>query len=153
MLVAVCGSIVLLVDQHAADERVQLECLQDRLSAQLDAGGVCTTTTVPPPAASAAAPLPPLLLARQLWPPLQLQLPPDEAAALAQHSTAVGLWGWAWTVAPGNQGEGTAADTHQRGLTLAVLLQRLPVLAGVQLGALDLRVGAPAGQKGGRKLP
>jgi hypothetical protein len=129
------------VDQHAADERVQLEALQQQLAQQM---------TVTPAAAAAAAAAAAqrddkpegrvgrLLSHQLLQPPQQLSLTLQEARALQQYEPMVEAWGWrvSLTAAAG----AAAGATAGVGMTQAAVLQQVPVLAGVTLGTVDLQV-------------
>jgi hypothetical protein len=145
--------VLLAVDQHAADERLQLEALQMRLAGEQQQQQEL------------------LLQRRRLFPPHSVSLGMQEARALALYGEAVSAWGWQ-VVTPGQHqpavaglGSGVSKETppgaaaagHQLGgginsrgddgsgaalvgAASTVLLQQVPVLAGVQLGAVDLQV-------------
>ena len=83
------GARLCLVDQHAADERVQLELLQAR--------------TISPQ----GGPLPGAVARRRLHPPRAVALPSHEGAALSQAAPSARAWGWEL------EGVGVG-DTHLR---------------------------------------
>lgn len=131
-----CGPALLAVDQHAADERVQLEALQQQLAAEIA------------PAAAGAGGISVGLLSRQLLQPFQqLRLSLQEARALQQHQGTVEAWGWRVSfpaAAPAAAGQGMPTMASQSaavvGAAQAAALHQVPVLAGVALGVVDLQV-------------
>lgn len=124
MLVTRCSGVLLAVDQHAADERVQLEELQQQLEQQMqEAGAVGGSDGAP------------LLGVQLLSPPARMQLHLRELRGLLQYQQQVQRWGWRASVV----GSG-ADDTGSSGVGATVLLEQAPLLAGVLLGALDLQV-------------
>lgn len=126
-----CGPTLLAVDQHAADERVQLEALQQQLAADMA------------PAAAGAGGSSVGLLSRQLLQPFQqLRLTLQEARALQQHQGAVEAWGWRVAFpAAGQDMPSTASQSAAVvGAAQAAALHQMPVLAGVALGVVDLQV-------------
>jgi hypothetical protein len=139
-LVAVrCGPTLLAVDQHAADERVQLERLQQRLASQRQ-DAACAGATGAAGVAGEA-----LLQRRVLAPAQAVSLSMQEVRALLLHQQQVRSWGWqvALQTRAGAGGGGVGAgDGSLLGASTPALLQQVPVLAGVQLGALDLQVGS-----------
>jgi DNA mismatch repair ATPase MutL len=110
-LVAAGGRYLLVLDQHAADERVRLEALQREVLA-------CATRGAP------RAPPPPLRLAA----PQPLGLAGAEVALLAAHAAAAAAWGWRWAPAPG-----------AAGAPGALVVTAVPVVLGAPLAAADLR--------------
>lgn len=168
LVVTRCGPVLLAVDQHAADERLQLEALQTRLAREQEQQQQ----------QGEEAPL--LLQTRRLFPPHAVSVSMQEARALALYGEAVAAWGWQ-VVTPGQHqpapaaasvaglGSGVSRETltggaaaaagHQPGgainsstgrddrapaallgVASTVLLQQVPVLAGVHLGTVDLQV-------------
>jgi DNA mismatch repair ATPase MutL len=124
-LVAAGGRYLLVLDQHAADERVRLEALQREVLA-------CATRGAP------RAPPPPLRLAA----PQPLGLAGAEVALLAAHTAAAAAWGWRWAPAPG-----------AAGAPGALVVTAVPVVLGAPLAAADLRaflhrLGAAGGVAG-----
>jgi flagellar motor switch/type III secretory pathway protein FliN len=143
MLVVRCGSVLLAVDQHAADERVQLEALQEQLAAQLQQQRQQAQQAHPDAAhqqqqqqaGAAQKQYQDILLQRQrLVPGLALQLTIAESKALAQHEQQVKAWGWQVLL------QESAAAGAAGSVNASALLQQVPVIAGVQLGTFDLQV-------------
>lgn len=141
-----CGSVLLAVDQHAADERVQLEILQQQVAAerqQQQQHGV-----------QGKRQRARLLQQRRLQPAVPLTLSSQEAQALALYPQQVASWGWVVAVPPapgaaaaGSAGGGGTAGGSSRsgggvllGATVSGVLRQVPELVGVQLGGLDLQV-------------
>jgi MutL C terminal dimerisation domain len=83
VIVAKAGNIILAIDQHAADERVQLERLQERLCGHMQ--------PLNDRAASAHAPCrdPIILSTAPLPEPVPVQLTWHQHAAAAQHQVGV----------------------------------------------------------------
>jgi DNA mismatch repair ATPase MutL len=148
MVVVCCGSVLLAVDQHAADERVQLEALQEQLAVQLQQQREQAQRTHPDvvqqqqqqqrqqQAGVTQKQDQDILLQRQrLVPGLTLQLTMAESRALAQHKQQVEAWGWQVLLQ-----ESAAAAGVAGGVNAPALLQQVPVIAGVQLGTFDLQV-------------
>jgi len=190
MVVAACGNILLAVDQHAADERVQLEALQQQLAAELlqqqqQVASASATASFNHTSHCCARQLPQqqeqqqqklLLQHRRLFPPQQLHLTMAEAKAWLMHGQQIESWGWilkpaddssatATSVAGSRCDAGSAVDSDSiaaegfvlrtecdkieaavlarasaAGVTSQMMLHQVPVLAGVQLGFLDLQV-------------
>jgi hypothetical protein len=109
-------------------------------------------------AAAAAAAAGPLLRPQVLTPPQQVSLTLQESLALQAHQHLVTAWGWkvhipAPTSAPAAAAAGdAAAGSLMMGTCQVVLLQQVPVLAGVALGAVDLQVSEPGSSAGARSL-
>ncbi|CAG9464385.1 unnamed protein product [Pedinophyceae sp. YPF-701] len=107
-IVAAGGGVVCVVDQHAADERVRLEELQD---AVLGPGGVPKDRQVFRP------PVPSIIeVTQQEWHLLQ------------EHDDAVRRWGWDWSA------QQSSAEAGHR----TVSLSGLPRVAGQVLGGTHL---------------
>lgn len=149
LIVVRCGSVLLAIDQHAADERVQLEALQQQLALQLQqnqpaeqkpGNGTTLSSTMQPNSKQEG-----LLLQQQpLQPPLKLQLGLSEVKAASMYSHQLEHWGWKVQLLSSRGGDAGVASkpaTASSGVTTDALLQQVPVLAGVHLGALDLQVG------------
>jgi DNA mismatch repair ATPase MutL len=147
LIAARCGTVLLAVDQHAAHERVQLEALQQQLAQQVN------VTSSPSGAAAAAAArredkaggrVGSLLSHQLLQHPQQLNLTLQEACALQQYQPMVEAWGWRVSLtaaaAAAVAGEAAAGATTNAGITQPAVLQQVPVLAGITLGAVDLQV-------------
>lgn len=95
LVVIRCGSVLLAVDQHAADERVQLEALQQQLAQQMEAAAQQQGPTAAAAAAAATdasgAVSVPLLRHQTLQTAQLLGLSLQEARALELYETQVGL--------------------------------------------------------------
>jgi hypothetical protein len=127
---------------------VQLEALQQQLAQQVN------VTPSPSGAAAAAAAarredkaggrVGSLLSHQLLQRPQQLNLTLQEACALQQYQPMVEAWGWrvslTATAAAAAAGEAAAGATTNVGITQPAVLQQVPVLAGITLGAVDLQV-------------
>lgn len=109
------------LDQHAADERVQLEALQARLAAQQEAAVIGGGGGGEEEEGAEQ-----LLAEMPLRPPLPLDLSPEERQALQTHAELVRRWGWRV------QGAGTVEERQA--------LCSVPLICGAPLGALDLRI-------------
>jgi hypothetical protein len=88
---------LIILDPHAADERVRVEALGGAL---VGPGGLPATAPATSPLSS--APLPP-------GPHTLLSLPPRDAAALTAHAPLVRAWGWRWVAGGGG---GCVRVTH-----------------------------------------
>lgn len=145
-----CGPVLLAVDQHAADERVQLELLQQKLSQQLHLQQQPQATVNPLNGnTSSNGVLSTNLLQRQLLqPPQQLQLSMSEVQAVSSYQQQIEHWGWTLQLVDCRDSSNAAAagsasaEAISSGVVGTAELQQVPVLAGVQLGALDLKVQA-----------
>ncbi|KAF6251124.1 hypothetical protein COO60DRAFT_671380 [Scenedesmus sp. NREL 46B-D3] len=149
MVVVRCGSVLLAVDQHAADERVQLEALQEQLAVQLrqqreQAQQEHATQHSHQQQAGLAQQQDQLLLQRQrLVPGTALQLTMAESKALAQYKQQVEAWGWQVHLQDSTAaaaGSATAGCAGAGSVNSPALLQEVPLIAGVQLGAFDLQL-------------
>jgi hypothetical protein len=140
MIVVRCGSVLLAVDQHAADERVQLEALQQQLAAQLQQQRQQAQQAHPDPQQQQQAGTAhkqdhdALLLRQRVVPGVALQLTMAESKALAQYRQQVEAWGWQVLLQEG------AAAAAAGSVNASALLQQVPLIAGVQLGTFDLQV-------------
>eukprot|EP00775_Hariotina_reticulata_P004629 gene4629-biopygen6383 len=106
ILVAACGNILLAVDQHAADERVQLEALQQQLSDELlhqqqqaalaaaRASSDQTSHCYPPHLPQQQKDQQLLLQHKRMMPPQQLHLTMAEEQAWLMHGQVIQSWGW-----------------------------------------------------------
>lgn len=137
-IIARCGDVLVALDQHAADERVQLEALQGRLQ-QAAAGGSLA-------AATAGDEMTMLLGSIVLRPPQPLPLSADERRALQTHAALVREWGWCVSndssggVITGSATAGGAASTPPPPPQQQLSLSSVPTVCGAALGALDLRL-------------
>lgn len=120
LLVVRCGSVLLAVDQHAADERVQLEALQQQLSQQMHVPAAAAAAGTHHPSHSAAEGLKTggaaglaasggLLKQQRLQRPQPLNLTLLEARALQQHQALIESWGWRLAAAQGPATTATVA--------------------------------------------
>ncbi|KAL4853064.1 Proteasome subunit alpha type-2 [Chlorella vulgaris] len=107
-LAVASGSILLLVDQHAADERVQLERLRDQL---LSSDGQ-----------------PGRVQSQVLRPPLLLGLTDAESQLLEAYTDRLAAWGWRWQRSSARSVCGSPET----------LLTQVPLLWGTALTATDL---------------
>ncbi|EIE26083.1 hypothetical protein COCSUDRAFT_40245 [Coccomyxa subellipsoidea C-169] len=107
----VCGSQLAIMDQHAADERVQLEHLQDQV---VGAGGVPVATH-----------------SCTLSPPQPLDISAAEQHTLDRFNDILEAWGWHWDIPGACTIESAAAHGGAR-LTHAAVVLGTP-LNGVEL--------------------
>jgi hypothetical protein len=145
VVLAMCGSTLFAIDQHAADERVQLELLQARLAAQLASGGCAPAASArgggsgtgggtssgsgsgrASGSGSGSCASPRVLNKVVLKPGHRLQLTQAEGWALSQHTAAVERWGWRIAPEPGG---------------VSALMTHAPSVCGVTLAGPDLKVG------------
>jgi len=176
LVVVRCGSVLLAVDQHAADERVQLEALQQQLAQQLHTPAAATH----PPSHSATeraktgaaghAASGGLLKQQLLQRPQPLNLTLLEARALHQHQALIETWGWrlaagqrpaptatAAAMQPASSNGGCSSSSKAAAAAAATAAGRggAPAVSNVAVqGQLSATTSAPAGaaagQPGGR---
>ncbi|KAG2490850.1 hypothetical protein HYH03_010768 [Edaphochlamys debaryana] len=154
---------LLVVDQHAAHERVRLE----QLTAQLQRAAAAARDAAGGAPLGVAAPLPPgvtvgsepLLWCQPMAAPVPMQLAAHEAATLARHAATVAAWGWQLRPAPaggGGEGSGEAAmEAEGAGCGGRRLLTAVPVVCGTELAnPTDLRLYLnQLGESGSAMLP
>lgn len=160
VIVVRCGSVLLAVDQHAADERIQLESLQQQVTQQQQQQQATSAVNSTGSTANKAS-LPNtqqmLLQLQPLHPAQQMQLSMAEVRAVAMYQQQIEHWGWKYQLngsigagqdsagtnrglATGPMGNDSNAAAISNTIDTAAALQQVPLVAGVQLGALDLKV-------------
>lgn len=138
VVAAACGPLLVALDQHAADERVQLEALQARLAEERTAH-----LSGPPPAKAATKGYDGGVLLQQLIlrRPQPLDLGAVEHQALSSHAALVEQWGWLVAAQkPGAAAANGQARPLQTSAGGATALTAVPLLCGVPLGGLDLKL-------------
>uniref|UniRef100_A0A061QTW8 DNA mismatch repair protein MLH3 n=1 Tax=Tetraselmis sp. GSL018 TaxID=582737 RepID=A0A061QTW8_9CHLO len=133
---AVCTSssgqqVLVIIDQHAADERVLLEEIQNRVLAPCSDGSPAGVTST------------------CLEDPVFMRLTPQEATALEAYGKQVQAWGWRVEEPPRDSGDDNAGAGARVAVTAA------PAVLGVSLNTTELRLylsvlaegaaGAPVG--------
>ncbi|GBF98678.1 hypothetical protein Rsub_11672 [Raphidocelis subcapitata] len=129
-IIARCGPLLVALDQHAADERVQLEALQARIARESAAAQGVEGRGAGKHEGRGEG----LVQTLPLQPAQALDLSASELQTLRAHRTRIAAWGWQLAL-PDAHGSGTDAAG-----TCAVALQRIPLVLGVPLGGLDLRL-------------
>ena len=120
------NGVLAIVDQHAADERVQLERLKAQIISQSGggpAGGACPSMQLPSPQ--------------------PLRLAADEAPLLEAYGAAAVAWGWRWTEHRNNSNSNSTGGSGNNGRGSGEVLAEVlavPLIATRALTATDLRL-------------
>jgi hypothetical protein len=144
------GRTLLLVDQHAADERIRVEALQESF---LRRASSCESELLVPgdehaalanAAASAPATAAENAPRKVLCPAQKLAWTPEEEATWMTHRAALERWGWRCRGPGDDDAAGSGGDLHDRrsraaGAGGVLLVVEVPVVEGKPLSPADLR--------------